>query len=577
MQQTGTTKANTPNSIMAERRPKRVSHGILKGHYKSGRTYYPELVATFNFAYTDWIKNDLPDLLWPMLIVHLYGDEGIIIIRNLQELVLDALPRSAFEHFDAALDGRLTSIERFDPEHRPTVEKALRKSSDLRRAFPSELTGVLSLFEDTPGRWLTVDFLKHKSLPARAESIILLTEAISHTALDPHGNALIKTPTVMWKARTGTLRMSDSHAHELLEYPRDLDMRDKTDGFIRSVFGGLSNMLGESAVGIERDGWSRDFWLQSWRLTPCFVDPALNPMQEIEESTEADECEDSETLSDESNESGLDIQEAQSLSTDYSRRLGQLFERFMEKAVTSDTSMESSSLEPFEVVTGLVSRSFRALLVAFKSPYLWNSEHGSGIIRMLFETDLSLQWMYSNRTDGSYKQYQSYGKGKGKLYRLHLKELLEKSQDHSEDSIAGVLARLLGRISEERPWQFQEVSLDSTFAGVSMRQMASELGQLDHYRHVYQPASGVTHGEWWTLEESTMIKCLNPLHRFHLMPALDIRPQIRARFPTLALMYFRDILTTAYICLGIIVDDQTDGTTDLGAHPTDQAGRPKQV
>jgi hypothetical protein len=68
--------------------------------------------------------------------------------------------------------------------------------------------------------------------------------------------------------------------------------------------------------------------------------------------------------------------------------------------------------------------------------------------------------------------------------------------------------------------QFQEVSVDSTFAGVSVRQMAEEADLLDEYRHAYQPASGISHGEWWAVEDYAMQRCASPLHFFHQVPAL---------------------------------------------------------
>ena len=61
------------------------------------------------------------------------------------------------------------------------------------------------------------------------------------------------------------------------------------------------------------------------------------------------------------------------------------------------------------------------------------------------------------------------------------------------------------RIGEE----FQDVSLEATFSGISMRQMADEAAMLDVYNLVYQPTSGVVHGEWWAIEDYAMQRCAN--------------------------------------------------------------------
>ena len=69
--------------------------------------------------------------------------------------------------------------------------------------------------------------------------------------------------------------------------------------------------------------------------------------------------------------------------------------------------------------------------------------------------------------------------------------------------------------------EFTPVSVESTFAGKSMRALALEAGLDSLYRNVYQNASGVQHGEWWALEEYALQRCLNPLHRFHWIPSAE--------------------------------------------------------
>ena len=67
------------------------------------------------------------------------------------------------------------------------------------------------------------------------------------------------------------------------------------------------------------------------------------------------------------------------------------------------------------------------------------------------------------------------------------------------------------------------MDISSTFAdGKSLRDMASECGLLDLYRHAYQLESGVAHSEWWSVEVHAMERCLNVLHRGHLIPSLSL-------------------------------------------------------
>lgn len=52
--------------------------------------------------------------------------------------------------------------------------------------------------------------------------------------------------------------------------------------------------------------------------------------------------------------------------------------------------------------------------------------------------------------------------------------------------------------------------------------MAKECGLLDLYRQAYYTSSGVTHSEWWSVETHCMERCMNILHRGHLIPSLSL-------------------------------------------------------
>ena len=63
------------------------------------------------------------------------------------------------------------------------------------------------------------------------------------------------------------------------------------------------------------------------------------------------------------------------------------------------------------------------------------------------------------------------------------------------------------------------MSIDTTFVkGMTLRAMANEAGLDDLYRYIFQPSTGVVHGEWWAIEDYAMERCWNPLHRLHWVP-----------------------------------------------------------
>jgi hypothetical protein len=85
-----------------------------------------------------------------------------------------------------------------------------------------------------------------------------------------------------------------------------------------------------------------------------------------------------------------------------------------------------------------------------------------------------------------------------------------------------------GATSQYGATELIDVDLGSTFTGKSIRDMAGEADLADTYKHIYQQASSVTYGEWWTIEDSAVQRCLNPLHKFHLIPSFNAQPAVGA-------------------------------------------------
>jgi len=148
---------------------------------------------------------------------------------------------------------------------------------------------------------------------------------------------------------------------------------------------------------------------------------------------------------------------------------------------------------------------------------MWSGEHSSSTTRLLAETEIFLRWMDLQDED-IWARYQAYGEGKRKLMRIHMADLASKSPA-VEEVVAETLAKLQAKTGGEHGEWLTEVNLESSFSGKTVRQMAEECGAADLYRYLYQSASGVSHGEWWAVEDYGMQRCMNPLHRFHRIPS----------------------------------------------------------
>ncbi|MGH3972775.1 MAG: DUF5677 domain-containing protein [Pseudonocardiaceae bacterium] len=171
-----------------------------------------------------------------------------------------------------------------------------------------------------------------------------------------------------------------------------------------------------------------------------------------------------------------------------------------------------------EVHSGLVVRAGREVIVALGAPDLWCLEHGAHVGRMLVEVRIYLQWM-ALQDPSIYRMYQEYGAGKAKLYARISDKI---PQDWLRPSVTDAIEEL-GRLSHnDDVLDHRVVDTRDSFAGKSLRAMAEECGLLDLYRHTYYMASGVTHSEWWSVETHCMERCLNVLHRGHLIPSLSL-------------------------------------------------------
>jgi hypothetical protein len=124
--------------------------GPLAGHYKRGKTFTPPLLTYEQMVPSEWARDDLPDLLWPLVLATLEKREAAALFRKAQEALLKAIPATSLEASGAALDGRLTSLERFPEGERAQVIQVLNDFPDRSRLIPPELIGVLKIYSS---RW----------------------------------------------------------------------------------------------------------------------------------------------------------------------------------------------------------------------------------------------------------------------------------------------------------------------------------------------------------------------------------------------------------------------------------------
>jgi hypothetical protein len=182
-----------------------------------------------------------------------------------------------------------------------------------------------------------------------------------------------------------------------------------------------------------------------------------------------------------------------------------------------EIDVDPSEPEPSEVRLGLASRQWRLLSYIATDPLLWNQERAAFVLRAIVDTHIVAMWLLAKDEFEMYRRFVEFGRGRLKLYKLHLEDAVEA--DGSLKEMEDFLEQLDSRVNEEILEEFQPINIGGNFAGISPRQMADETGLKRLFDLMYQPLSAEAHAEWDSLADHDLASSPDPLlhgHRFGL-------------------------------------------------------------
>lgn len=511
-----------PYGDTVKRQPRTEASGPLAGHVRQGRLYRSQLAATGVLQVADWARDDLPDLLWPALTLSEAGTPAVRgFIRWQQEVQRELAGLATPQALASGLDGRLTSLDRL-VDQVPTAARVVKeRATEFGLLLPSVAAALASYPDDRPASWLV-------DLPTRApeaSEIRLLSRAVMEAVSDGHREAVIKCLSIWSAVNAGTFR-SDATTIDLLKpYPNDPSTRVQADTVVRASWGAQrgAQVAREPHYFDASIKWAKIFWGINSMTTGCIRrrDAERPEDVDLESATDLGHKASHKANTESSPESCPDRNtQATALPDDGTqlRRLAvDLLTSYIEALETSPSRLYDPERQ--EVHSGLVNRAAREVITALGAPDLWCLEHGAHIGRMLVEVRIYLSWM-ATQEPTIYREFQEYGAGKAKLYA----RLLEEVRDTQVDPGVKEAIQEFDRLSHNHDILDHRVvdTRDSFAGGKSLRAMADECGLLDLYRHAYQISSGVTHSEWWSVETHCMERCMNVLHRGHLIPSLSL-------------------------------------------------------
>jgi len=478
-----------------KRQERTETSGPLSGHVRKGRRFSSPLAATGTLHIADWVRDDLPDLLWPVLALSKLGTSGAQSFVRWQRAVQRDLTTLVEPQLLAeGLDGRLTSLDRLVAPA-PETKAVIRDRAQEFGLLPIAVAKVLTSYPERPAEWL-IDL---EFAPPDNADVEILAKAIADVVRDGHREAIIKCLSIWSAVQAGTFRTDAATVDLLKDYPNDPSTVSKADSVIRASWGARkgAQLAVEGTRFDESIKWAKMFWGINSMTTRCLR------RRDVEDQRSSGQ--------------GVDPS-ATPRGSDHLRQLAMdLLSSYVEALETSPSRLYDQERQ--EVHSGLVARAGREVITALGAPDLWSMEHGAHVLRTLVEVRIYLQWM-ALQDPTIYRTFQEYGAGKAKLYARIMGDI---SRDWLRPSIEDAIEEL-DRLSHNHDVLDHRVvdTRDSFADGKSLRSMAQESGLLDLYRHSYYMASGIAHSEWWSVETHCMERCLNILHRGHLIPSLSL-------------------------------------------------------
>jgi hypothetical protein len=193
-----------------------------------------------------------------------------------------------------------------------------------------------------------------------------------------------------------------------------------------------------------------------------------------------------------------------------------------------DDRLSKSKLEIYdksisEVIGALMARQATLSIEMAAAPTTWNGHVAPLFLRCMVDAYITFAWILVDPKVRS-MNYIEYGLGQEKLFVAYLEEALEQEPDmYDADSMKEMIEVRRGWLNAQLAEWATEVNVGS-WSGMSTREMAKEIGRESIYRFSYVPFSGAAHNMWQHIGIYNAEPCVNPLHKWHVLPVIRRAP-----------------------------------------------------
>ncbi len=204
--------------------------------------------------------------------------------------------------------------------------------------------------------------------------------------------------------------------------------------------------------------------------------------------------------------------------TAYMEKLHDVFVFLLDLFLSTDPLDDKMS-----VLLGIATYSYKRLQEVYEHS-LFNTISGRSCVRVLIEDYIMMKYLVKNEPfhDNIWRDYQIYGTG---LYKLVLARHRQVENRQSNDCHFDVeyIEMLVNEFKYEA-----FIDMDTKyFDNQGIREKAICVDEKDLYGMYYDYDSSFEHGLWGAIRESSMLKCVNPAHKYHCIP--DIEGKIRLK------------------------------------------------
>lgn len=460
----------------------------INNHKRKGKIFSSPHIFLENVKPIAWDRDLLPEFIWMDALHQKFGN-FVDLFRNFKKF-LDMLD-GYIDTDEILLLGLISDFGKIPEEKR---DELLSNNSELiKELFVDTVGQILLLYPDCPALWLIPDEEKER-IEEKSEDLV---KEVLNTLVRLYPG---KESEYCRELRILPLQRILEHEkisfvqqvewpRLLPKYPNHLTKEEKEECERMAIL--TLNMFIDNPGGPDKRiyHWSKHFWNHNLKLSPCVTNVLMKDDDFIKITEEF-------------------IKELNEYTDDNMKSLKKyLFDDL------KNFKYELYDPTKDEVIIGLFSRILRLCIAFLKTPELWRGDLSKVFIRCILDSTIVLKYLLKENDISLFQKFIEYGRGKEKLQILHSQDTYPNEKSAGSDD-SNELATELGS-----DFFIEALKINvGNWIDKSARDMAIECNMHKEYALIYNPTSEDVHGSWLSIKKSSLMSCMNPLHRFHKVP-----------------------------------------------------------